>query len=100
RPGMRPGPGIGSPRCCQRGSGCSARSTANSINLNQHIRPDADPKKLGLLRAGTVLPIDERVISHWNHDPYKLDQGGDGYGEHDGTSYLLPFWMGRYHRLI
>ncbi|MFI6538669.1 hypothetical protein ACIBHY_39885 [Nonomuraea sp. NPDC050547] len=70
------------------------------VNLNQHIRPDSDPKKLGLLRAGTVLPIDERVISHWNHDPYKLDQGGDGYGEHDGTSYLLPFWMGRYHRLI
>ncbi|MGW2158419.1 hypothetical protein [Nonomuraea sp. NPDC001699] len=70
------------------------------VNLNQHIRPDADPKKLGMLRSGTVLPIDERVISHWNHDPYKLDQGGDGYGENDGTSYLLPYWMGRYHGFI
>lgn len=70
------------------------------VNLGQHIRPDADPRKLGMLRSGTVLPIDERVISHWNHDPYKLDQGGDGYGEHDGTSYLLPYWMGRYHHLV
>ncbi|WP_067460996.1 hypothetical protein [Actinomadura macra] len=70
------------------------------VNLSQHVRPDADPARLGMLRSGTVLPVDERVVSHWNHDPYKLDQGSAGGTEDDGASYLLPYWMGRYHEFI
>jgi len=27
---------------------------------------------------GRVLPIDERYVNHWNHDPWQLDQGGNG----------------------
>ncbi|MFA1549798.1 hypothetical protein [Actinomadura chokoriensis] len=69
-------------------------------NLGQQVRPDDDASTLGMLRSGTVLPVDERVVGHWNHDPYKLDQGGSGTTEYDGASFLLPYWMGRYHQFI
>jgi hypothetical protein len=34
----------------------------------------------GYRNNGTVLPIDERFVEHWNHDPWQLDQGGEGSG--------------------
>jgi len=48
----------------------------------------------------TGLPVAERRVMKWNGDPYGLDGGGDGRGRDDGTFILLPYWMGRYHRLI
>jgi hypothetical protein len=45
------------------------------------------------------LPWAERLIYHWDHDPYELD-GGSDIGEADQTVWLLPYWMGRYHGLI
>jgi len=54
----------------------------------------------GRRRDGRVLPIDERFVEHWNHDPWQLDQGGDGRGLADGASFLLPYYMGRYHKFI
>ena len=50
----------------------------------------------GMKRNGKVLPVDERIVFHWNHDPFRLDTGGDGNSLADGTSYLLPYYMGRY----
>ncbi len=50
----------------------------------------------GLKRTGRVLPVDERQVFHWNHDPFRLDYNGDGATLADGTSYLLPYYMGRY----
>jgi hypothetical protein len=47
-----------------------------------------------------VLPISERMMFRWNANPYSLDAGGDGRVQFDGTFILLPYWMGRYHRLI
>jgi hypothetical protein len=70
------------------------------VKLSPHLRPDDDAEKFGMLRSGTVLPVDERTVTHWNTDPYRLDQGGSGNGEADGTSFLLPYWMGRYFALI
>jgi len=46
------------------------------------------------------LPIDERGINKWNHNPYRLDEGGDGHSEDDGSYWLCPYWMGRYHGYI
>ena len=40
---------------------------------------------------------DERGAGKWNGNPYVPDTGGDGRVEDDGASYLLPYWMGRYH---
>lgn len=49
---------------------------------------------------GKVLPVDERHFNHWNTDPWTLDQGGHGATLSDGTVFLLPYYMGLYHRFI
>ena len=51
-------------------------------------------------RSETVLPVSERRIMRWNGDPYTLDGGSGGRDRDDGAAILLPYWMGRYHRLI
>jgi hypothetical protein len=57
-------------------------------------------KGLGFRNNGKVLPIDERFVDQWNHDPWELDQGGDGTELADGGSFLLPYYMGLYHKFI
>ena len=57
------------------------------------------PDRRGRARSVKPLPWTERVIFHWDHDPYELDNGSD-LGEADQTVWLLPYWMGRHHRLI
>ena len=47
-----------------------------------------------------VLPYDELPMSKWNGNPYNPDGGGGGNSEDDGAYFLLPYWMGRYHKLI
>ncbi len=54
----------------------------------------------GHLIDGRVLPIDERYVNHWNHDPWLLDHGGQGRYLADGASFLLPYYLGLYHGLI
>jgi hypothetical protein len=46
----------------------------------------------------TCLPADERNFEKWNADPFEPDGGSvDGHEEQTGATYLLPYWMGRYH---
>lgn len=47
-----------------------------------------------------VLPADERNWGKWNINPYYPDGGRDGRYEDDGASWLLAYWMGRYHGFI
>ena len=54
----------------------------------------------GTRRDGKVLPIDERFVEHWNHDPWQLDYNGEGKRMADGTSFLLPYYMGLYYGFI
>ncbi len=54
----------------------------------------------GHRRNGLVLPIDERYVDQWNHDPWRLDYKGDGRHLADGASFLLPYYMGLYHKLL
>ena len=54
----------------------------------------------GHLRNGKVLPIDERFVEHWNHDPWTLDYNGNGLALADGAAFLLPYYLGLYHRFI
>ena len=61
---------------------------------------DSDGRKRGHLRNGKVLPIDERFVEHWNHDPWQLDYEGEGRKLADGASFLLPYYMGLYHGFI
>ena len=55
---------------------------------------------LGYRNNGQVLPIDERFVDQWNHDPWELDQGGDGLELADGASFLLPYYLGLYHKFL
>jgi hypothetical protein len=54
----------------------------------------------GYRNTGKVLPIDERFVEHWNHDPWQLDQGGEGRRLADGSSFLLPYYMGLYYGFV
>lgn len=54
----------------------------------------------GMRRNGKVVPIDERFVDHWNHNPWQLDSGGNGTQLCDGASFLLPYYMGLYHGFI
>jgi hypothetical protein len=46
------------------------------------------------------LPADERRVNGWATNLHELDGGRGGMWAHDGTRYLLPYWMGRYHGFI
>ncbi|MEQ8556173.1 MAG: two-component regulator propeller domain-containing protein [Cyclobacteriaceae bacterium] len=47
-----------------------------------------------------ALPVDERNFDRWNKNPYYADSGRGGeYVDGEG-SWLLAYWMGRYHGFI
>jgi hypothetical protein len=73
-------------------------SARNSHRLD--VPMDPLPDRFGVRQALVVLPYDELPMSKWNGNPFVLDGGGAGHGEDDGGYFLLPYWMGRYHRLI
>ncbi len=70
----------------------------NSHRLDVLLDPLSDrfKQKQSLI----VLPYDELPMSKWNGNPYNLDGGNGGRREDDGAYFLLPYWMGRYHKLI
>jgi hypothetical protein len=70
----------------------------NSHRLDVPIDSLADRHKRR--QALVVLPYDELPIWKWNGNPYNLDGGREGRGEGDGVYFLLPYWMGRYHRFV
>jgi hypothetical protein len=39
-------------------------------------------------------------MTRWNSQPFILDGGHDGRTELAGDEFLLPYWMGRYLKLI
>ncbi|MBN2375524.1 MAG: hypothetical protein JXD22_03930 [Sedimentisphaerales bacterium] len=47
-----------------------------------------------------VLPPDERSISKYNGNAFRLDGGEGGLREFSGDIYLFPYWMGRYVGVI
>jgi hypothetical protein len=50
---------------------------------------------------GKALPIEERSHVRQDRDAFALDATeGDGWSVHEGTFYLLPYWMGRYHGFL
>jgi hypothetical protein len=68
--------------------------------LPSHVRPDGGRAAGLLTRDGKVLPVDERMVFHWNVDPYVLDYAGRGTRLADGTSFLLPYYMALHHGII
>ncbi len=68
--------------------------------LPAYIRPDRESGTLFLRRDGKVIPIDERTVFHWNLDPYRVDSTGQGMRLADGTSFLLPYYLGLYEGFL
>jgi hypothetical protein len=54
----------------------------------------------GYRRNGRVLPIDQRWLEYWNADPFRLDYSGRGLRLADGAAFLLPYYLGLYHRYV
>lgn len=56
----------------------------------------------GRLQSCKPLPIQDRPADsfEWKENPYRLKGGGDGLTRFAGVDYLLPYWMGRYHRFL
>ncbi|WP_321473817.1 hypothetical protein [uncultured Paludibaculum sp.] len=50
--------------------------------------------------AATLLPPDERPVMKWNANPFIIDSNGEGRGEDDGAAFLLPYWFGRYQKML
>ncbi|MFH1717013.1 MAG: hypothetical protein ABIF19_06655 [Planctomycetota bacterium] len=47
-----------------------------------------------------VLPPDERPMSKYNGNAFRLDGGDGGHSEYSGDIFLLPYWLGRYLNVI
>jgi len=60
------------------------------------VRMDSAKDRFDRPQAITLLPPDERPVSKWNANPFRIDGGNGGRSEDDGAFYLLPYWMGRY----
>jgi hypothetical protein len=73
-------------------------TVGNSQRLDVSI--DASKDRQGRNQSFIVLPYDELPVMKWNGNPYALDGGNGGRSEDDGAFFLLPYWMGRYHKLI
>jgi hypothetical protein len=73
-------------------------TVTNSVRADVPADPMSDRFKRR--QALIVLPYDELPMSKWNGNPYNLDGGNEGRSEDDGAYFLLPYWMGRFHRLI
>jgi len=50
--------------------------------------------------TNAVLPPDERPMSKYNGNAFRLDGGRGGKREYSGDIYTLPYWMGRYLGVI
>lgn len=50
--------------------------------------------------SSELLPPDERPTMRWNGNPFTLDGGNGGLEELAGDEFLLPYWMGRYLKII
>lgn len=70
----------------------------NSARADVLLDPALDRFRRG--QSLNWLPPDERAVMKWNGNPFRLDGGNGGYGEDDGGFFILPYWLGRYHRFI
>lgn len=69
------------------------------IPLAPHLR-EGGTRGMGYRVNGKVLPVDERYVGHWNHDPWRLDYNGSGRTLGDGAVFLLPYYMGLYYGFV
>lgn len=73
-----------------------------SWTIQNSRREDVDflPSNFREQSTETVLPPDERPMSKFNGNAFRLDGGDGGREEYSGDIYLLPYWLGRYLGVI
>jgi hypothetical protein len=71
-------------------------SVSNSLRYDITKLPDNFRRQ----QIAQLLPPDERAIMRWNGNPFIMDGGDGGATELAGDEFLLPYWMGRYLRII
>ena len=52
------------------------------------------------LQTSKLAPPSERGIMRWDNNPWKANQGSNGYRESDGVYWMLAYWVGRYYEII
>ncbi len=74
----------------------------NTHRLDVVIDPTPGQKPtMGWRTDGYALPVDERGHVRLDRDGFAiLYSEGNGYSEHEGTFYLLPYYLALYHNLI
>lgn len=58
------------------------------------------PKNFRQMEVQELLPPGERQMTRWNTQPFILDGGDGGHTEFAGDEFLLPYWMGRFLKII
>jgi len=71
--------------------------THNSHRADLKFNPEL--KRQGIKQLIAPLCWTERVLHKWDKNPHILD-GGSDMAEADQTIWLLPYWMGRHHKII
>jgi hypothetical protein len=70
----------------------------NSQRVDLPTAPSMDRfREKQSLRA---LSPNERGVMKWNGNPFQLDYLSEGRSEDDGAFFLLPYWLGRFHKLV
>lgn len=78
-----------------------ASQNSHRLDIVRLAQPQASAfERKGCRVNGKVLPVENRHFNHWNTDPWELDYSGDGRQLASGTVFLLPYYMGLYHRFI
>jgi hypothetical protein len=77
-------------------------SIDNTHRLDVVFDPTPGQKPtIGWRMDGYALPVDERGHVRQDRDGFALAYSeGNGFSEHEGTFFLLPYYMARYHELI
>ncbi|MBD3266173.1 hypothetical protein GF373_05840 [bacterium] len=78
----------------------SHRIDIQHLPNENRLEPPYNTQGLGYRANGKCLPVNERHFNHWNHNPWRLDTGGNGTTLSSGAVYLLPYYMGLYHGFI
>lgn len=52
------------------------------------------------VQTDRLLPPSERRLNKWDGNPYEASGGSGGHAESSSVHWLLPYWMGRYYKII
>ncbi|MBM3793438.1 MAG: hypothetical protein FJW31_05095 [Acidobacteria bacterium] len=69
-------------------------------NWRKGLKWAGAPDRHGRRESLDWIAPDERPIMKWNGNPFVVSAGGGGGSEDDGAFFLLPYWMGRYHKFL